>query len=130
MLKRSAQCPLQLTALHASTTVPTQQTLRHRLEHLVALDECTQRTEPAFDTWAATRLDRWLVDWTLRTGRFDTANRIAKEKDIEALCDLDLFTDIRRVEEALERHSCTEALVWCTENKVALRKAKVCTRSV
>ncbi|KAJ8472376.1 hypothetical protein ONZ45_g16677 [Pleurotus djamor] len=34
--------------------------------------------------------------------------------------------DIRRIEEALSRHSCTEALSWCSENKAALRKIK-CT---
>ena len=39
--------------------------------------------------------------------------------------DIELFSDIRRIEEALSRRSCTEALVWCSENKNALRKAKV-----
>jgi len=38
--------------------------------------------------------------------------------------DIDLFTDIRRIEVALSRHSCTEALAWCSENKTALRKIK------
>jgi hypothetical protein len=33
--------------------------------------------------------------------------------------------DIRRIEEALGRHSCSEALLWCSENKNALRKFKV-----
>ena len=36
-----------------------------------------------------------------------------------------LFSDIRRIEDALARHSCTEALAWCSENKAALRKMKV-----
>jgi macrophage erythroblast attacher len=44
---------------------------------------------------------------------------------LQILVDLDLFGDIRRIELALERHSCTEALAWCSENKAALRKAKV-----
>lgn len=39
--------------------------------------------------------------------------------------DIDLFTDIRRIELALSKHSCTEALAWCSENKTALRKIKV-----
>lgn len=38
--------------------------------------------------------------------------------------DIDLFSDIRRIEEALRRQSCTEALAWCSENKSALRKLK------
>ncbi len=33
--------------------------------------------------------------------------------------------DIRRIEEALCGHSCSEALLWCSENKNALRKFKV-----
>lgn len=39
--------------------------------------------------------------------------------------DLDLFSDIRRIESALSEHSCTEALAWCSENKASLRKVKV-----
>lgn len=33
--------------------------------------------------------------------------------------------EIKRIEDALRNHSCTEALAWCNENKAALRKAKV-----
>lgn len=36
-----------------------------------------------------------------------------------------MFTDIHRIELALGRHSCAEALTWCNENKAALRKLKV-----
>lgn len=38
--------------------------------------------------------------------------------------DIDLFIDIRRIENSLKSHCCTEALTWCSENKAALRKAK------
>jgi len=43
----------------------------------------------------------------------------------QTLVDIDLFTDIRRIEAALKRHSCTEALTWCSENKSGLRRIKV-----
>ena len=43
----------------------------------------------------------------------------------QRLVDLELFSEIRRIEEALNKHSCTEALLWCSENKAALRKVKV-----
>jgi len=33
--------------------------------------------------------------------------------------------DIRRIETALRRRSCTEALAWCSENKSTLRKSEV-----
>lgn len=45
---------------------------------------------------------------------------------VQTLVDIDLFSDIRRIEDALARHSCTEALTWCNENRTALRKMKVC----
>jgi macrophage erythroblast attacher len=41
------------------------------------------------------------------------------------LVDIDLFSDIKRIEGALSRHSCSEALAWCSENKTALRKQRV-----
>lgn len=44
---------------------------------------------------------------------------------LQTLVDIELFSDIRRIEDALARHSCTEALAWCSENKTALRKIKV-----
>lgn len=48
---------------------------------------------------------------------------IANGKHIEsATFDIELFSDIKRIEDALARHDCTEALAWCRENKAALRK--------
>lgn len=43
----------------------------------------------------------------------------------QTLVDIDLFSHIRRIETALSDHRCDEALTWCSENKVALRKVKV-----
>lgn len=48
----------------------------------------------------------------------------------QTLVDIDLFSEIRRIEDALGRHSCTEALAWCSENKTALRKIKARTESL
>lgn len=77
-----------------------------------------------FEHWADTRLDRWLVDYALRTGKPRTAASLAADRHIEHLVDIELFTDVRRIEQALARGSCTEALAWCAENKSALRKIK------
>jgi hypothetical protein len=44
--------------------------------------------------------------------------------------DLDLFSEIHRVERALKNHSCAEALAWCSENKASLRKLKVRCRDI
>ncbi len=46
----------------------------------------------------------------------------------QRLVDIELFKEVRRVEDALRNRSCTEALAWCNENKLVLRKAKVCAR--
>ncbi|KAJ3363029.1 GID complex subunit containing RING finger motif [Allomyces javanicus] len=44
--------------------------------------------------------------------------------ELVQFADLEFFTHQRRIERALERHSCTEALAWCHDNKVALKKLK------
>lgn len=114
----------KLSDLHENVGAPTQEVMRDRLDHIDKLDKFQSQDEPEFSKWTDTRLDRWLVDWALRTGREKTATKLAREKGIEKLVDIDLFTEIRRIEEALRQHSCTEALSWCSENKVALRKIK------
>jgi macrophage erythroblast attacher len=94
--------------------------MRERINHLVAIEN--NPTEAEFTRWADARLDRWLVDWALRNGKEKTARKIGKEKGIQALVDIELFMDIRRIESSLASHSCTQALAWCNENKAALRK--------
>ncbi|KAJ7927483.1 CTLH/CRA C-terminal to lish motif domain-containing protein [Mycena leptocephala] len=114
----------KLSELHDNAGKPTQDVIRERLQHLAAVENIPMANDPEFGRWADTRLDRWLVDWALRNGKDKTAKMIAKEKHIETLVDIDLFSDIKRIEGALARHSCTEALAWCSENKTALRKMK------
>ncbi|KAG6820271.1 hypothetical protein H0H93_003101 [Arthromyces matolae] len=114
----------KLHDLHETAGKPTQDVLRDRIHHLTLIENIAVMGNPEYNRWADTRLDRWLVDWCLRLGMEKTARKIATEKNIETLVDIDLFTDIRRIEHALLQHSCTEALAWCNENKVALRKIK------
>ncbi|KAJ7266891.1 CTLH/CRA C-terminal to lish motif domain-containing protein [Mycena haematopus] len=114
----------KLSELHETAGNPTQDVIRERLQHLATVENISTANDPEFGRWADTRLDRWLVDWALRNGKEKTARMIAKEKHIETLVDIDLFSDIKRIECALSRHSCTEALAWCGENKTALRKMK------
>lgn len=136
---------VQLSDLHESAGKPTQDVMRERLHHLAAVEAIQNGNGGEFVRWADTRLDRWLVDWCLRNGKEKTAKRIAADKDIQVglsymfgvstpiclylglqtLVDIDLFMDIHRIEDALSKHSCTEALSWCSENKTALRKIKV-----
>lgn len=44
---------------------------------------------------------------------------------VQELVDVDIFLDARKVVEALRNRDCSEALMWCTENKSKLKKSKV-----
>ncbi|KAF8960325.1 CTLH/CRA C-terminal to lish motif domain-containing protein [Flammula alnicola] len=124
MIGRVENLKRKLSDLHETAGKPTQDVMRERLHHLATVESLQTTNQPEFSRWADIRLDRWLVDWCLRAGKEKSARSIAKEKGIETLVDIELFSDIRRIEEALARHSCTEALAWCSENKTALRKIK------
>nr|XP_019010977.1 uncharacterized protein I206_04282 [Kwoniella pini CBS 10737]OCF49758.1 hypothetical protein I206_04282 [Kwoniella pini CBS 10737] len=70
-------------------------------------------------------LDRYIVDYLLRTGRLKTAEALAKKQNIEPLVDIKLFTELTKIENALiDKHSCVEALAWCGENRGTLKKTK------
>ena len=57
--------------------------MRERSQHLAAVEVLQSETEPEFSRWADTRLDRWLVDWSLRMGKEKTAKQIALDRGIE-----------------------------------------------
>ncbi|KAF5329946.1 hypothetical protein D9611_010440 [Ephemerocybe angulata] len=124
MIARVENLKQKLADLQETAAKPTLDVMRERLNHLALIDTNDAPNPSEFTRWADTRLDRWIVDWCLRTAKERTAKQIAEEKHIETLVDIELFTDIRRIESALARHSCTEALSWCSENKAALRKVK------
>jgi len=124
MIGRVENLKRKLSELQDTAGKPTLDVTRERLQHLTAVEALQTTGSLDFSRWADTRLDRWLVDWALRAGREKTARKLAQDKNMETLVDIDLFTDIRRIEVALSRHSCTEALAWCSENKTALRKIK------
>lgn len=73
----------QLSDLHANSTLPAHAAMRRRLNHLAAFESLCSTDQPEFSEWADTRLDRWLVDWALRTGKEDTAKAIAEHGGIE-----------------------------------------------
>lgn len=73
----------QLSDLHNTAGKPTQDVMRERLQHLAIIENLPNTEGPEFERWADTRMDRWLVDWTLRNGKEGTARRIAQDKDIE-----------------------------------------------
>jgi len=62
--------------------IPTQAVMKERLQHLSVVEDAQAQTTPEYHRWSDTRLDRWLIDWTLRTGRERTAEKITTEKDV------------------------------------------------
>ncbi|KAI9509052.1 CTLH/CRA C-terminal to lish motif domain-containing protein [Russula earlei] len=124
MIGRVESLKRKVTDLQATAGSPTLGVMRERCRHLAIIEQVQSSQDSEHIRWVDTRLDRWIVDWVLRHGREKTARHIANEKGIEELVDIDLFVDIRRIEDALRGHSCTEALAWCSENKNALRKLK------
>ncbi|KAF9234269.1 CTLH/CRA C-terminal to lish motif domain-containing protein [Melanogaster broomeanus] len=129
MIARVENLKRKLSDLQENNGMPTLDVTQERLHHLAVVEALPTTNCPVFSRWADTRLDRWLVDWTLRAGREKTARKLAQERGIETLVDIDLFMDIHRIERALCRHSCTEAIAWCSENKTALRKIKGSSRA-
>lgn len=99
---------------------------RKRIQHLEALHKIPSLADVKYDQWSRVRLDRLLVDHMLRSGYSDSAQKLAKERSIEDLVDLGVFTQCQRVVESLRKRETKEALQWCGENKAALKKTQVC----
>ncbi|OZJ06587.1 hypothetical protein BZG36_00627 [Bifiguratus adelaidae] len=95
-----------------------------RLDHFNELSSITSIEMPEFQRWSRIRLNRILVDYLLRKGLNETAKLLAHTSDIEQMVDVELFAQSSRIEEALAKHSCTECLQWCLDNKSNLRKMK------
>lgn len=98
---------------------------RKRIQHLEALHKIPSLADVKYDQWSRVRLDRLLVDHMLRSGYSESAQKLAKERGIEDLVDLGVFTQCQRVVESLRRRETKEALQWCGENKAALKKTQV-----
>lgn len=75
--------PVQLNDLQNNTGTPTLQVIRERLQHLEAVESIPSINSAEFARWADTRLDRWIIDWTLRHGKEKTAKKIAQDRGIE-----------------------------------------------
>lgn len=103
---------------------------RKRIQHLERLDEIPSLADVKYDQWSRVRLDRLLVDHMLRSGYLESAKQLARERGVEELVDLDVFLQCQRVSEGLRRGEVREGLVWCSENKAALKKSQVCCRGL
>lgn len=57
--------------------------MRERVELLGSVESMPSISGADFDRWADTRLDRWLTDWALRSGKERTARKLARTRGIE-----------------------------------------------
>jgi macrophage erythroblast attacher len=99
---------------------------RKRIQHLECLYKIPSLVDVKYDEWSRVRLNRLLVDHMLRSGFSESAKQLAAEKGIEDLADLNVFIQCQRIAESLRKGETKEALQWCAENKVALKKSQVC----
>lgn len=100
---------------------------RRRIEHLEDLFTIPSLADVKYEEWSRIRLNRLLVDHLLRSGYLDSAKQLAEEKDIGDLVDVNVFSQCQRIADSLRRGETKEALQWCGENKVALKKTQVCS---
>jgi macrophage erythroblast attacher len=98
---------------------------RKRIQHLQDLYEIPSLADVKYDDWSRVRLDRLLVDYLLRAGYSKSGEKLAKEKGIEDLVDLDVFVQCQKIADSLSRGETKDALIWCTENRTALKKLGV-----
>jgi macrophage erythroblast attacher len=102
---------------------------RKRIQHLEHLYQIPSLTDVKYDQWSRIRLNRLVVDHMLRSGYTESAQQLAREKDIESLVDLNVFIQCQRIAQSLRRGETKDALQWCGENRAALKKSQVSSTS-
>ncbi|KAL5334568.1 CTLH/CRA C-terminal to lish motif domain-containing protein [Aspergillus crustosus] len=95
-----------------------------RIQHLDQLYHIPNLTDVKYDQWSRIRLNRLVVDHMLRSGYIESAQQLARDKNIEELVDLNVFIQCQRVAVSLCHGETKEALQWCNENKAALKRSQ------
>jgi macrophage erythroblast attacher len=115
----------RLSSLNDSQNSLVQQS-EARIEHLEELYHIPTLADVKYEQWSRKRLDRLMVDYMLRNGYFESARRLAEEKNIETLVDMDEFESAAKIERSLRSEKRVDlALAWCGENKLNLKKLNV-----
>ncbi|KAI5459864.1 CTLH/CRA C-terminal to lish motif domain-containing protein [Mariannaea sp. PMI_226] len=112
--RKLAACAEEESRLHTQTAA--------RIAHLDELYAMSTVDDVKYEAWSRKRLDRLLADYLLRHGYNESAKELAQQRGMENLVDINTFTAMSRIRDALKNGSVTEALAWCTENKKELRK--------
>lgn len=96
-----------------------------RIEHLGQLYDMQSLVDVKFEAWSRTRLNRLLVDYLIRFGFSKTARSLIESKGLGDLTDVPIFEECYRIETSLESDGIlTEALAWCVDHKVLMKKEK------
>uniref|UniRef100_A0A9J2PCD7 E3 ubiquitin-protein transferase MAEA n=1 Tax=Ascaris lumbricoides TaxID=6252 RepID=A0A9J2PCD7_ASCLU len=76
------------------------------------------------EAWRHQRIDRLIIDHLLRSGYFETAQKLAEQSDVEVMCNKSIFMIAKQVEDSLSRHETDRCLEWIMDNKSKLRRMK------
>ncbi|PVU97327.1 hypothetical protein BB559_002085 [Furculomyces boomerangus] len=100
--------------------------LNHRANHLKLLESFQSTNDPEYSTWSSKRVDRFLMDYMMKTGYQTSASNLATHSDLESFTDSQLFSQLINIQNSLlVQNSCKECLQWCSENKAALKRLKI-----
>ena len=94
---------------------------RARLTHVRELENIPSAADVKYDEWSKVRLNRLLVDYLLRSGCANTAQKLAKSQHIEDLVDVEAFLQCQKIKSSLKRKETKDALIWCADNKSSLK---------
>lgn len=100
--------------------------LEKRLDYMDAIYNMNTYEDVGYEAWSRTRLDRLMVEYMFQQGFIDSGLALARDREIEHLVDAEPFMQCNKIIQSLKRHSVSEALAWCSENKKELRKMGVC----
>lgn len=81
----------KIADVQETTSHPMQRALRARADHLMAF-ESTTPGNPAYQNWVDVRMQRWIVDSMLRSGRFEAAQTLSNDLGIDVSHWLSVFT--------------------------------------
>lgn len=95
------------------------------MQSLCDAAKAEEGVEEGWRQWSDREVNRTIVDFLLREDRADIAMKLAESTGVKDLVDGDLFRVSLVITQALEAHSCTEALQWCSDNRAALHKIQV-----
>ena len=94
-----------------------------RIEHLKGIETLplTEIDQPTQKRFHRTKCDRILLDYLFRGGYQEAALELSKDIP-NGLTDIEIFSNVQRYIQSLEKHSLTESLQWAVENRSRLKK--------